>query len=613
MRNKRFKRIKSAMLLGLAFCMTLGVRSTFAQTKTNVSEFGRETLVQSIGFGNNVWNGYSETDHTEESYKEIAELGFNSVRFYMSCTWFEGAYNFEDYVDANGDSTYPYKESGWEILDQNITWAKKYGIKLILNMHVPQGGFQSNGKGMTLWFDKKPNGTYTYPKGGDLTNNQKRLNALWKEIAKRYKDEDTIIGYDLANEVYVPCLDADGNVATSLSQVDKEGWSNTLAQWPKLASKITESIRATGDNHTVIVENTFKTRIANMSAGKINVFTSADVKNTSSTWELFEATRNVMQDVDDNYAVELHLYYPFTLSYMYNNPSYANAKFTDKDKKFVKDDLLGALAKWRDGFTNSKGQYIEGTNIPIFLGEFGYCDEAYNKSNAAEATEFVIQTCKEYGINYSYHQYHGNGFGLYPYDEKQDVVLESRNKILADVLGNEQASSNITLAQEGNTIEGTIQLNGVASEFNTKLEYDSSKFKLDSCVGLNGWTVSVTENGISAISEGDSAKGTDIIKFVLKPIKHYKDITTTVKLVNAYADNVCSVERLSSITGTFKADDEDNDQGEDNDNQGNDETELPPTGTLPPWMVGPNWEVSSYNWLVDKAPSLGDALTPSSK
>jgi len=43
-----------------------------------------------------------------------------------------------------------YKQAGWDWLDLNVQWAKAHGIHLIFNMHVPQGGFQSNGAGGRL-------------------------------------------------------------------------------------------------------------------------------------------------------------------------------------------------------------------------------------------------------------------------------------------------------------------------------------------------------------------------------------------------------------------------------------------------------------------------------
>ena len=57
-----------------------------------------------------------------------------------------------------------YLDDGWHWLDDNIAWAKRHGVYLILNMHVPPGGFQSLGAGKALW-DRPPL--------------QDRLIALW--------------------------------------------------------------------------------------------------------------------------------------------------------------------------------------------------------------------------------------------------------------------------------------------------------------------------------------------------------------------------------------------------------------------------------------------------
>src|SRR5574344_946521 len=109
-----------------------------------------------------------------EDYGRVKAMGFNSVRFYINYALFES--------DSRPGQ---YREQGFSWLDQNIAAARDQGVGLILNMHYPQGGFQSNGAGDALWNSKK---------------NQDRLVALWKEIAKRYRGEPVIIGYGLVNE-----------------------------------------------------------------------------------------------------------------------------------------------------------------------------------------------------------------------------------------------------------------------------------------------------------------------------------------------------------------------------------------------------------------------------
>lgn len=171
---------------------------------------GNEFLIKGIAFGNRVWQNVSREPsghHGPGDYETIKSLGFNSVRFYLNYQLFED--------DAR---PFEYKEEGFAWIDKNIAAARKAGIRLILNMHIPQGGFQSLGKGDALW---------------QKAGLQERLAALWQAIAERYKDEQQIIGYGLVNEP-IP--------------------TGTLAKWTDLAQKLITSIRQADEHHIVFVE-----------------------------------------------------------------------------------------------------------------------------------------------------------------------------------------------------------------------------------------------------------------------------------------------------------------------------------------------------------------------
>lgn len=170
-----------------------------------------EVFLNGVCFGNQVWTDVRipSTHHNEQDFIRVKEMGMNCIRFYLNYLTFE-----ED------DAPFDYKKEGWEWLDQNIAWAKKHGIYLILNMHVPQGGFQSTGKAYDLWTNKM---------------NQVRLQKLWRAIATRYKDEPIIAGYDLLNEPGVP---------------------ESSTQWHQLAQAIAKDIRQADKNHMLIVERT---------------------------------------------------------------------------------------------------------------------------------------------------------------------------------------------------------------------------------------------------------------------------------------------------------------------------------------------------------------------
>ncbi len=175
-----------------------------------IDSTGNQFTIKGVAFTNwvNTNTEIPETHHDEVDFKRIKMIGFNAVRFYIDY------HTLED-----DDRPFKYKKEGWEWLDRNIAWAKKYHIYLLLNMHVPQGGYQSQGAGVELWDSKK---------------NQKRLAALWVAIADRYKNENIIAGYGIVNEP-VPV--------------------KSLNQWQELAQNLTNSIRTVDNNHLIFTES----------------------------------------------------------------------------------------------------------------------------------------------------------------------------------------------------------------------------------------------------------------------------------------------------------------------------------------------------------------------
>lgn len=180
----------------------------FIQTEGQklVDENGKQYIIKGINFYNQMNKQPSlppTTDHDEASFQEIAEMGFNSVRFYLNYQLFE-----ED------NNPYVYKETGFAWIDQNIKWAKKYGIRLVLDMHITQE---------SLW---------------DNQEQQNRLACLHGAIAKRYAKEPTILGYGLKNE---PAAQSNGKISK------EENLS-------KIYNQCIEKIREVDHNHIIFVE-----------------------------------------------------------------------------------------------------------------------------------------------------------------------------------------------------------------------------------------------------------------------------------------------------------------------------------------------------------------------
>ncbi|MGN0642772.1 MAG: glycoside hydrolase family 5 protein [Huintestinicola sp.] len=281
MKNIKIKKILSlltASALALSL-FTFGGSSVFAAEKKKatltqedfvhaegrniIGTDGEKLIIKGMAFGNNVWSNPQTPDlkhHTESSYKELSEMGFNCVRFYLNYQLFE-----------DDSKPYEYKESAFKWIDKNIRWAKKYNMGIILNMHCPQGGYQSQGNGTALWTEK---------------SNQKRLIALWKAIAKRYSDEPTIWGYGLINEPYVPKLD---------------NMEDTTAQCKDLMERITKAIRSVSPYQAVFIEKLANAK--DMTGDAPVDWTEFTVENTAFTID------------DDNAVYEFHFYSPFEFTH----------------------------------------------------------------------------------------------------------------------------------------------------------------------------------------------------------------------------------------------------------------------------------------------------------
>jgi endoglucanase len=182
----------------------------------------------------------------------------NAVRFYMNDVTFEDA-----------QSPGQWKASGWAWLDDNIAWAKKQSVYLILNLHVPPGGYQSLGKGTGLW---------------ESPEAQARFIALWRAIAERYRSEPSIAGYDLLNEPVV---------------------TKSIGQWQDLAERTIAAVRNVDPWHIVFVE-----RVNSVGAGWYE-----------------NAERNFFRVKDPNVVYEFHFYKPF--HFTHQSAHWAESAATD--------------------------------------------------------------------------------------------------------------------------------------------------------------------------------------------------------------------------------------------------------------------------------------------
>ncbi len=279
------------------------------------------------------------THNNESHYALVKSWGMNVVRFYLH----------EKTVGA-----------GYDWIDANVEWAKKAGVYLIVNMHVPPGGWQNP-------FVKD----YDYGMW-DNPALQDQFVQKWVELATRYKDEPTIAGWGLLNE---PC-------------------PRQQSQWATLASRTIQAVRAVDKNHLIAVERVPWEAPANANMGFPVV-------------------------ADDNVMYEFHFYEPFPFTGQVTlQGAPQGSRYPDPSKTHYLPLPTGETPTWTKSYVErALEQYAAaGAKLgrPLFMGEFGVTKSAYDDDLGATAwTRDVAAVAVGKGMNLTYHAFHEDTYGVY--------------------------------------------------------------------------------------------------------------------------------------------------------------------------------------------------------
>lgn len=185
--------------------------------------------------------------HSERDYERVKDLGFDSIRFAFKGDWY-----MED------------PDSFWAWLDQNVEWARQHGVRLILDLHIPIGGY---------WLGSST-GAADFDMWTDDELRQQNID-LWASIAKRYREEPAVAAYDLLNEPVT--IDSSGE------------------QWRSLAQDIADAIRSVDQNHLLVV---------------------GAVYGMDGAFDPEGAKRHLLVD-DDNVMYDFHFYDPYRYTHQF--------------------------------------------------------------------------------------------------------------------------------------------------------------------------------------------------------------------------------------------------------------------------------------------------------
>lgn len=130
------------------------------------------------------WAQFKDNYITFDDVQFIASTGANTIRLPFHYKLFTD----EDYMGLTG------QQDGFARIDTLISWCKKANLYLILDMHDAPGGQTGD----------NIDDSFGYPWLFESEPSQKLFCDIWIKIADYYKNEPTILGYELMNEPIAP-------------------------------------------------------------------------------------------------------------------------------------------------------------------------------------------------------------------------------------------------------------------------------------------------------------------------------------------------------------------------------------------------------------------------
>ncbi|MFY1612420.1 glycoside hydrolase family 5 protein [Macellibacteroides fermentans] len=169
-------------------------------------------------FTDQFWKTFKDNYITREDIAYIKQTGMNSIRLPFHYKLFTD----EDYMGLKSN------QDGFARVDSVIKWCKAEGLYVILDMHDAPGGQTGD----------NIDDSYGYPWLFESETSKQLFSEIWKKIADRYKNEPTVLGYDILNEPIATYFTNKEEINKLLVPVYKRG---------------VEAIRSVDPNHIILL------------------------------------------------------------------------------------------------------------------------------------------------------------------------------------------------------------------------------------------------------------------------------------------------------------------------------------------------------------------------
>ena len=315
--------------------------------------------------GTNLFDGVWNCN-LKESLQGISNRGFNILRVPMSAElllqWKSGNYPNANYNQALNSEL--NGKNSLQIFDYVLDLCEEYGMKVLIDIH--SANTDAAGHNYPVWYTDK------------ISAEQFKEALVW--IADRYKDDDTIVAYDLKNEPHGAAGDQTRAIWND---------SNDANNWKKVAEDVAGAVLDKNPHALIIIEG-IEIYPTDISA---NNFTSMDEKDYHTTWwgaNLMGVRKYPIdlgsEERNKQIVYSVHDYGPL----VYQQPWF--------DGGFTYESLYKDA--WHDYWL-----YIVEENIaPVFLGEWG----GFMQGDNLTWMTYCRQLISEKRLNYTFWCYNAN-------------------------------------------------------------------------------------------------------------------------------------------------------------------------------------------------------------
>ena len=391
---KKLTRTASALICAAALTIT-GAAPSFGQTNdltAQAVDTNNDDWLHAEGSrlydmnGNEVWltganwfgfncneacPHYLWSADADDCLTEIADRGINIIRFPISTelivSWMKGKPNPVNSFSCNTDPAFTINpdfcaEDGktpvdsMQVFDIMMKKCKEHGIKAFIDIHSPHT--DNSGHNYNLWYGK-----------AGVTTDVWIDSLVW--LADKYKDDDTLIGYDLKNEPH-----GKGQEGEAAAKWDGSKDENN---WAYAATRCAESILYVNPNALIFIEGVEQSMSGAMEGDYWGMPDRKDNSPYIGAWwgGNFRGAREY--PIKPKQGTSQIVYSPHD----YGPSVYAQTWF---DKDFDTNSLLKDY--WYDTWA-----YINAENIaPELIGEWGgHMDDGKNQKWMTLLRDYMIK------------------------------------------------------------------------------------------------------------------------------------------------------------------------------------------------------------------------------